>query len=399
MSSHGSATAPGRFDTIDVRNAPGQHRPDGAGTPAGVDFSHGDVAAFPPSPAAVSAVLGAIEDGGEQAYSRYRGHRSVRAPLAERLARFTGAPVDPDRELVITPGTQAGLFLALSALVEPGDRVMVVEPDYFANRRIVTYLGGHVVPIRLSYEDTSAPARLDVDAVRAAARDGVRTLVLSNPNNPTGVLHAAEQLHEIAEIANRYGVTVVADELYSRLVYPGHRATHLRSCGIEPDRCVTLLGPSKTESLSGFRVGAAIGPAAVVDRMEKLLAIVSLRAGGYSQSALHSWFTEPEGWLDARIAAHRRIRDDLLAVFDAAPGFHVRPTEGGSYLFPRLPAMAVPAAEFPAELRRRTGIVVTAGAEFGPGHDGSVRLNFSQDHERAVAAVRTLVEVALDLAP
>ncbi|MBV2353975.1 pyridoxal phosphate-dependent aminotransferase [Streptomyces sp. J2-1] len=394
MSTPKREPAPNRFDTISIRNAPGEHAGDGEGRAphAGIDFSHGDVGAFPPHPAAVAAVEAAIADGGGQAYSRYRGHWSVREPLAERLAAFTGAPVDPSQEMIITPGTQAGLFLALSSLVGPGDKVMVVEPDYFANRRIVTYLGGEVVPVPLAYEDAAAPAGLDLDRVEAAAAAGAKVLVFSNPNNPTGALLGADQLRRIAATADRHGVFVVTDELYSRLVYPGGTAAHLRACGIAPDRCVTLLGPSKSESLSGFRVGTAIGAPAVIDRMEKLLAIVSLRTAGYNQSALHSWFTEPDGWFAERVAAHRRIRDDLVDVFRGAPGFRVRPTEAGSYLFPRLPRLTVPTAAFVAELRERTGTVVTSGEEFGPRHGHSVRLNFSQDHGRAVAGARAVVE-------
>jgi len=388
----------GRFGAIDILNAPGERTTDEAVRGNRIDFSHGDVEAFPPAPSATAAVNAAIARGGEHAYSRYRGHASIREPLAERLSCFTGVPIDPSRELIITPGTQAGLFLALSSLIGLGERAMVIEPDYFANRRIVTYLGGKVVPIPLSYDDSTTPATLELDRIRAAAADGVKVLVLSNPNNPTGVLYSADQLHEIAAIANRHGVVVVADELYSRLVYPGHTATHLRACGIDPDLCITLLGPSKSESLSGFRVGAAVGAPAVIDRMEKLLAIVNLRTSGYNQSALHSWFTEPDGWFDDRTTAHQRIRDDLVDVFTNAPGFRVRATEGGSYLFPCLPQMTVSPAEFIDELRKHTGIVVTPGGEFSPHHGGSIRLNFSQDHARAVDAARSLVQVAGEFA-
>ncbi|MBW8088884.1 pyridoxal phosphate-dependent aminotransferase [Streptomyces hygroscopicus subsp. hygroscopicus] len=384
----------GRFGSINIENAPGEHSDLEKEHGKGVDFSHGDVDAFPPVPDAISAVKKAIADGGDQAYSRYRGHLAIREPLAERLSYFTGVPISPDRELIITPGTQAGLFLALSALVNPGDKVMVVEPDYFANRRIVSYLSGEVVPIPLAYDDPSASASLDLGSVRRAADSGAKVLVFSNPNNPTGALYTSEQLHEIAHIANRYGIFVLTDELYSRLVYPGHAAIHLRACGIDPDRCITLLGPSKSESLSGFRVGTAVGAPPVIDRMEKLLAIVSLRAAGYNQSVLHSWFTEPDGWFDDRIEAHRLIRDDLVNIFTSAPGFRTRPTEAGSYLFPRLPRLSITPDEFVRELRKRTGTVVTPGSEFSPHHGDSIRLNFSQHRAQALNGARSIVELA-----
>jgi aspartate/methionine/tyrosine aminotransferase len=96
---------------------------------------------------------------------------------------------------------------------------------------------------------------------------------------------------------------------------------------------------------------------------------------------------------DERIAAHQRIRDDLVSIFSAG-GFAVRPTEGGSYLFPQLPRLGVSPAEYVERMRGEGGVVVTPGGEFGPRHGGSVRLNFSQNHARAVLAAQTMVALA-----
>ena len=101
------------------------------------------------------------------------------------------------------------------------------------------------------------------------------------------------------------------------------------------------MGPSKTESLSGYRLGVAFGAAQLIDRMEKLQAIVSLRAAGYSQAVLRTWFEEPPGWLAERTAQHQAIRDDLVEVFCApSPGCTSGRPQAGSYLFPRLPELA-----------------------------------------------------------
>src|SRR6185312_15082472 len=109
---------------------------------------------------------------------------------------------------------------------------------------------------------------------------------------------------------------------------------------------VTIMGPSKTESLSGYRLGVAFGASRLIDRMEKLQAIVSLRAPGYCQAVLRTWFEEPTGWMAGRIAQHQAIRDDLLTVLGSVEGLAARTPEAGSYLFPRLPAMAVPLQDF-----------------------------------------------------
>src|SRR5690606_25900050 len=179
------------------------------------------------------------------------------------------------------------------------------------------------------------------EGLETAFRSGVRTFLFSNPNNPAGVVYSPAEIDRIAELANRYGVTVIVDQLYSRMLYRGQLYTHLRASSIDADHVITIMGPSKTESLSGYRLGVAFGAGRLIDRMEKLQAIVSLRAPGYSQAVLRTWFAEDPSWLQDRIAKHEAIRDDLLMVLGAVPGLTVRPPQAGSYLFPRLPALGV----------------------------------------------------------
>ena len=391
-----------KFAKLSTHHAPGQEIRQAAvgdavvrgdvlpGTP--VDFSHGDVdeSAFGPSPGSLDAFVSGVRRGGSQAYTEYRGSADVREQVARHLAAFTGAPVDPVSGLIITPGTQGALFLAIGATVAAGDRVAIVQPDYFANRKLVEFLGAEVAPVGMNYLAHSGRAGIDLGQLEDAFRTGVKTFLFSNPNNPAGVLYSAQEIAAIAALANRYGVTVVVDQLYSRLVYSQHTYVHLRTSGIDEQRVITIMGPSKTESLSGYRLGVAFGPSHLVDRMEKLQAIVSLRAPGYSQAVLRTWFDEPPGWLDERTRQHEAIRDDLLAVLRRVDGLAVRTPEAGSYLFPRLPELDVPLHSFVRALRQQAQVTVTPGTEFSPERTDSIRLNFSQNHGAAVHAVERM---------
>ncbi|MDQ3071066.1 MAG: aminotransferase class I/II-fold pyridoxal phosphate-dependent enzyme, partial [Acidobacteriota bacterium] len=233
-------------------------------------------------------------------------------------------------------------------------------------------------------------AGIDLGQLEDAFKSGVKTFLFSNPNNPAGVIYSAGEIAAIASLANKYGASVIADQLYSRLLYSGRSYTHLRACGIDSDRVITIMGPSKTESLSGYRLGAAFGAAYLVERMEKLQAIVSLRAPGYSQAVLRTWFEEPSGWIDERVRQHEAIRDDLIKVFRNVPGLAVREPDAGSYLFPRLPKLGVPLHTFVRALRQQASVTVTPGTEFSPDATDSIRLNFSQNHEAAVKAVERI---------
>ena len=395
-----------KFAKLGTDHAPGQEvrqgsdAPDPAfrgealeGTP--VDFSHGDVndTAFAPTPGSLDEFVSGVQRGGSQAYTEYRGGAELRERVARHLAAFTGAPVSASSELIITPGTQGALFLAIGATVAAGDRVAIVRPDYFANRKLVEFLGAEIVPIGMDHLAHSDKAGIDLGQLEDAFKSGVKTFLFSNPNNPAGVVYSADEIAAIASLANTHGAIVIADQLYSRLLYPGSSYTHLRASGIDSDRVITIMGPSKTESLSGYRLGVAFGAAHLVDRMEKLQAIVSLRAPGYSQAVLRTWFEEPSGWMDERIRQHQAIRDDLMKVFGSVPGLDVREPEAGSYLFPRLPKLAVPLHTFVRALRQQAGVTVTPGTEFSPDATDSIRLNFSQNHWAAVKAAERIAQL------
>lgn len=391
-----------KFSTLATDNAPGQEVRQSAGNIRDmmrgeempgrlVDFSHGDVDAFTPTPGSFERFSEAVETGGRQAYTEYRGSSDIRAELAQRLEAFTGAPVSADEGIILTPGTQGALFLAVASTVSDGDKVAIVQPDYFANRKLVQFFGGEIMPVTMNYMSSNAEAGLDMSQLRAAFEAGAKIFLFSNPNNPTGAVYSETEIDQIVELAREFGVTIIADQLYSRLRYDGEFYTHIRARGLPAEKMLTIMGPSKTESLSGYRLGAAFGSPAIIARMEKLQAIVSLRAAGYNQAVFRTWFNEPEGWIEERIRQHQAIRDDLLAVFRSG-GLKVRTPQAGSYLFPTLPTLSVGLGDFVRLLRHQANVIVTPGTEFGP-HTSSIRLNFSQDHSVTVEAGKRIVEM------
>jgi aspartate/methionine/tyrosine aminotransferase len=391
-----------KFAKLGVDNAPGQevrqqtdHLPligepiDGVP----VDFSHGDVDAFEPLPGSFEAFRKGYEVGGAQAYTEYRGKAAIREQLSKDLESFTGAPVTPDM-LILTPGTQGALFLAMGSVIGRGDKVAIIEPDYFANRKLVEFFDGELVPIPMDYMKSFDRAGIDLGVLEEAFKSGVKLLEFSNPNNPTGVIYTRGEIRAIAELAAKYGVFVIVDELYSRQIFDHRTYTHLRAQGLmDPDNLLTIIGPSKTESLSGFRLGAAFGSPVIISRMEKLQAIVSLRCAGYCQAVFPIWFHEPEGFMEKRVTAHQAIRDDLLSLFRAEEGISVRPTEGGSYIFPKVEGLNVDISDLTKILRVQANVTVTPGTEFGPQFTDCFRLNFSQDPAKAHDAIVRALQI------
>ncbi len=390
------------FCKLGVDNAPGQEinqqttelalRGDALGG-VRVDFSHGDVDAHPPIPGSLERFMEGFEVGGSQAYTEYRGAADIREELSAKLSAFTGVPVT-SKNMIITPGTQGALFLALGSLIREGDKVAIVEPDYFANRKIVEFFDGVVCPVQMDYMHSDAAAGLDLRGLEQAFADGAKVFLFSNPNNPVGCIYSRAEIEAIAHLAKKYDVCLIVDALYSRQIFDQNIYTHLCALDIvDPERLITVIGPSKTESMSGFRLGVAFGAPSILARMEKLQAIVSLRAAGYSQAVLKDWFCEPDGWMATRIRAHQDIRDALVALWRTVEGGSVRVTQAGSYIFLRLPKLDVPHADFVKILRVQGNVIVTPGTEFGAGFADCIRLNFSQDKQNAIAAMERMIEL------
>ncbi|MDF2811873.1 MAG: Aspartate aminotransferase [Microvirga sp.] len=343
-----------------------------------LDTTHFDTVRFPPPEWAHEVFARAAQDG-EMAYSGYRGHPHVLRAVAENLASFLDAEIDPERQLILTPGTQAGLFGALSALTSPGDRVALGCPEYLFSERILRFLGADVAPVPLHTFGNESPSP-DLRALEAEFRDkGVKLFVFSHPNNPTGAVYNRETLSTIARLAIHYDVTVVVDELYARLLHDGQLLVHLRNLPGMAERTVTLFGPSKTESLSGYRLGVVLAPEAVIKRMENMQSITALRAPAYAQNLLVHWLRDDTEWLAERMPAFTALRTMTQTKMTQLPWLKLSIGEGTAYAWPDINALGMPGDELSELLLTKAGILVSPGYQFGPGCDGFFRVCYARD--------------------
>jgi aspartate/methionine/tyrosine aminotransferase len=355
-----------------------------------LDLTYADTKRFPAPPGVLERLVkAALGDG--MTYTPYRGDRGVREQVAANVADFLGVPVAPERNLILTPGSQAALFCALSALVDEGDRVVLLDPDYLSSERMLRHLGADVEHVALCWTGPGEQSP-DLDLLARALEREPRVLLFSHPNNPTGATYSPGVLARIAELVGRSEQTaVVVDELYSRLVY-GDELSHLAALDGMAERCVTLLGPSKSESMSGYRLGAAVGPAQVVDRMEDVLSLTGLRAPAYAQHMLTGWLRDDRDYLRRRIDEYRPLRDLALKRFGESPALEVTPPGGSAYLFPRVVG-EVGDQEIARRLLVDAKLVVNPGYQFGPRGLGHFRVCFAQSEARWEKAVDDIVRV------
>lgn len=365
--------------------------------PGYLDTTHFDTVRFPPPTWSLEAFTAASADG-DKAYSAYRGSEQVLETLSQSISAFLGIALDPDRNLIITPGTQAGLFSAFGALVERGERVALVNPEYLFSERMLGFYGAEIAQINLLLDGPDGPAP-DFEALeREFSQNGVRLLVFSHPNNPTGSVYRAKTVGRLARLCVKYDVTVVADELYSRLLHDGVSFHHMASQPGMAERTVTLLGPSKTESLSGFRLGVVVAPAEIIERMEDVQSIVALRAPGYAQHVLVPWLVEDREWLADRLTEFSALRAITAEQLGKLPWLRWTPGAGTAYAWPDVSALDMSAYDVAKALLTEAGVLVSPGYQFGPGNEHRFRVCYARDEGTWQAALGRMVRVLDELA-
>lgn len=361
-----------------------------------MDTTHFDTVRFPPPDWAVDRFAEAARDG-SLAYTGYRGHPEVLDSVARNAGAFLDLPLAGDKNIILTPGTQAALFAVLSARVNPGEKVAVFDPDYLFTARVLRFLGAEViyVPLRLG----NGQYLPDLDRLeQALANEGARHLVFSHPNNPTGAVYPAEIVKTIAEMARRYETSVLVDELYSRLVYDEVPFHHLVAEEGMFAQTATLLGPSKTESLSGYRLGVVVGDAPLMTAVENALSAMSLRAPAYAQHILPHWLGPDTKWLAGRIDEFKVLREQTLEALAPLKWLKIAPQQGTAYLWLDVSALRLPDAEVATALLEKAGVLVSPGYQFGPTANGHFRLCYARDDAAWAQALGRIVEVLDGLA-
>lgn len=357
-----------------------------------LNLTYADTHRFPAPSWAIEQLIEASSGRGPS-YTAYRGDGEVRRHVAASVSSFLGVGIDHETELILTPGTQAGLFCALTALVELGDRVVLPDPDYLSDERLIRLAGGTADRIELERADGAAV--VDIDEIVQQLSADTRVILFSNPNNPTGAVYGLEALEAIATVARERDLIVIVDELYARLVYDGREFVHLASLDGMKERTLTLLGPSKTESMSGFRLGVACGPASIITAMEDILGLTVLRAPAYAQWALVPWLRDDQAFVDQRIADYQRLRDMTIEAFSALEYASLSIPAGTAYAFPSVAPLNRGDNEIAGALIDHAGVIVNPGYQFGRRGIGSFRICFAQEESAWESALGRIAE-ALD---
>jgi aspartate/methionine/tyrosine aminotransferase len=313
-----------------------------------------------------------------EAYPHYpgvKGYRDLRQAIAAKLARENGIEADPDDEILPTIGAQQVIDSAFRILVSPGDEVLLMDPEYASTEPAIRMAGGNVVPVPLHWD--GAEWRFDVAELAQRASPRTKLLVMSNGNNPTGIVFSREELAQIADLARTLDFWVFSDEEYEKTLFDGAEHVSIAALPGMRERTVSAFSFSKAYGMTAYRIGYAVGPARFIDHLHSILRFSIQACSAVGQRAAHAVLTgDMEPWLRESTTNLERKRDYLVDRLNRIPGIRCNNPRGVYFVFPDIRGLGLGSVELAEHVLREGRVAVAPGSQFGPMGDGHVRISF-----------------------
>ncbi|MGH2570747.1 MAG: pyridoxal phosphate-dependent aminotransferase, partial [bacterium] len=337
----------------------------------------------------VEAAIRALREGWTH-YGPSAGLPPAREAIAEFFSRDRGVTVGPET-VVITPGAKPILFYAVLACVNPGDEVIHPDPGFPIYRSVIDYFGAKAValPLREARGFTFDLADLEARITRRT-----KMVILNSPHNPCGSMLSRDDLEGIAELAERHDFWVLADEIYSKVVYEEPFESITRFPGML-DRTIVVDGFSKTYAMTGWRLGYGIMPADLVPHVARLMTNSNSCTSSFTQMAGIEALRGSQDSVASMVAEFRRRRDRIVEGLNAIEGFRCAKPKGAFYVFPNVSALGLTSEELQNRLLDEGGVATLAGTSFGPGGEGFLRLSYANslaNIEKALAMIENVLE-------
>lgn len=332
----------------------------------------------------------------ERGSTRYTANAGL-AELREEIVRFYKRKYflsyDPVKEVLVTVGGSEGIDMAIRALVEPGDEVIVIEPSFVCYKPIVEVAGGVAVPLAVREEDHF---RVTPQALESVITPKTKLLVLPYPNNPTGAVMRREDLEAIAPVIQKHNLFVLSDEIYSELTYGS--ISHVSIASVEGmwERTVVINGFSKTYSMTGWRLGYALGPAPVIEQMTKLHQFAIMSAPTTSQYAAIEALRNGDADILKMAEEYDMRRRFTMAQFRKI-GLPCFEPEGAFYAFPCIRSTGLSSEEFCERLIKEKHVAVVPGNAFGDCGEGYIRVSYCYSIDELQKAIRIIGEFVREL--
>jgi aspartate aminotransferase len=338
------------------------------------------------TPKNVRAAAKRALDEGWTHYGPFLGLPSLREAIAADATARKGFDARADR-VVVVPGGKPVMFFALLALAQAGDEVVYPDPGFPIYESMARFVGAKPVPYAITQEHDF---RVDLDELEGLVNERTRLLIINSPANPTGGVFTRSDIERVADLVLRHPeLTVLADEIYGRIVHDGEHVSIASFPGLA-ERTIVLDGFSKTYAMTGWRMGYAILPEPLVDPFGKLVINSVSCVSSFSQVAAVEALTGPQGDVEAMVREFRARRDIVVDGLNAIPGIECAVPAGAFYVFPRVSGTGITGDSFADRLLDEAGVCVLGGGAFGHAGGDHVRISYATSRENLAAAIERI---------
>ena len=327
---------------------------------------------------------------GKTFYTSNAGLKDLKIEISKYLERKIHVEYDPDHEIMVTVGGSEGIDVALRAMLDPGDEVLIPQPSYVSYVPCTILADGNPVVIPLQEKNEF---KLTAEELEEAITPKTKMLVMPFPNNPTGSIMTKEDLEPIAEVVKRHDLYVLSDEIYSELTYKTEHVSIASLPGMQ-ERTLVINGFSKGFAMTGWRLGYICGPSVIIEQMLKIHQFAIMCAPTTSQyAAVEALRNGDHDVIEMREAYDQRRRYLVKALRDM--GFDCYEPQGAFYVFPSIKKFGMTSDEFALKLLEEEKVAVVPGTAFGDCGEGYLRISYAyslNDLKRALERMERFVK-------
>ena len=335
-------------------------------------------------------IIEAGKEALDQGYTHYgpsAGLPELRQAIAQDVSQSRGIDVRAE-QVVVTPGGKPIMFFVILALAQAGDEVIYPNPGFPIYESVIRFVGATPVPIPLREERDFS---LEVEQLRSLVTDRTRLIIINSPQNPTGGILPPQDLEAIAEIAVQRGIPVLADEIYSRMIYEGEFHSITAYEGMQ-ELVIILDGFSKTYAMTGWRLGYGVMPEELAVHVARLMTNSNSCTASFIQRAALAALQGTQEPVEKMMAEFQRRRDAFVTGLNAIPGLHCAMPRGAFYAFPYTTEVSSSSQEVADFLLQEGGVASLAGKDFGAYGEGYVRFSYANSLENLHKALERIAD-------
>lgn len=330
---------------------------------------------------------------GATRYTANAGLIELRNEISNFYARKYLVKYDPNSEVLVTVGGSEGIDMAIRAIISRGDEVLVVEPSFVCYNPIVEVCGGVAIPVPTKSENDF---KLTCDDIEQYVTERTKAIVFPYPNNPTGAIMTAQELKEISKVIIKHNLFVISDEIYSELTYTSQGHTSIAAIDNMQERTIVINGFSKTYSMTGWRLGYALGPAKIIEQMTKLHQFAIMSAPTNSQYAAIDALKNGDSDISKMVMDYDMRRRFTVDAFRKI-GLDCFEPKGAFYVFPCIKSTGLSSDEFCERLIKEKHVAVVPGNAFGDCGEGYIRASYCYSIDNIKEAISRIGEFVKEL--